>query len=67
MIAFRLSVSFLWQNKAPLGLDPEGQAVFRPLGQNQAEFAQLAVVCFWRQRKYKQLENRVPYYPYVVD
>ena len=61
MIAFRLSVSFLWQNKAPLGLDPEGQAVFRPLGQNQAKFAQLAVLCFCRPQKYKQFENEVPY------
>ena len=33
----------VWQNKAPSGLDPEGQAVLRPLEQNQAGLALPAV------------------------
>ena len=35
--------------------------MFRPLGQNQAEFAQPAVLCFWRPCKFKQSEIRVAY------
>ena len=37
-----------WQNVAPFCLDPEGQAVFKLAGQNQAELAGLADLCFWR-------------------
>ena len=46
---------------APSGLDPKGQAVFRLLGQNQAELAQPAVLCFLRPCKCKQSEFRVAY------
>ena len=34
---------FFWQKIAPSRLDPEGRGVFKLVGQNQAEFAQLAV------------------------
>ena len=44
-------------------LDPEGQAVFKPLWQNQDELARLAVLCFWRPFKWKHSDFRVAYSP----
>ena len=53
---FVLPVEILWQSKAPPGLDPEGRAVLKLLGQNQTESAQPAVLYFWRPCKRKQCD-----------
>ena len=45
----------------PSRLDPKGRAVFKPLGQNQAELACLAVLYFWRPYKSRHSNFRVAY------
>ena len=45
----------------PSRLDPERRAVFKLVGQNQAELAWLAVLCFWRPCKSKHSDFQVAY------